>query len=101
MQVFKYVELQTMMTIVDSSHFMQLYTCKYDIQVEPTARNPPWSRGEGKCLVNFRGMLPDSGSILRGVHFWEVLFALMLSPGWLVHVTLRGETVLILFSFFV
>ncbi|KAJ1473717.1 CobW/HypB/UreG, nucleotide-binding domain-containing protein, partial [Baffinella frigidus] len=31
-QVFKYVELQTMMTVVDSSHFMQLYTCKYDIQ---------------------------------------------------------------------
>jgi hypothetical protein len=27
-------------------------------------------------------MLPDSGSILRGVHFWEVSFALMLSPGW-------------------
>ena len=28
-------------------------------------------------------MLPDSGSILRGVHFWEVPFALMLSPVWL------------------
>ena len=27
-------------------------------------------------------MLPDSGSILRGVHFWEVLFALMLSLDW-------------------
>ena len=27
-------------------------------------------------------MLPDSGSILRGIHFWEVQFALMLSPGW-------------------
>ena len=28
-------------------------------------------------------MLPDSGSILRGFHVWEVPFALMLSPGWL------------------
>ena len=27
-------------------------------------------------------MLPDSGSILRGVHFREVPIALMLSPGW-------------------
>ena len=27
-------------------------------------------------------MLPDSGSIIRGVHFSEVPFALMLSPGW-------------------
>ena len=44
--------------------------------------NPPWSRVEGKYLVDFQGMLPDSGSILRGVHFWEVQSALMLSPGW-------------------
>ena len=28
------------------------------------------------------GMLPGCGSILRGVDFWEVPFALMLSPGW-------------------
>ena len=27
-------------------------------------------------------MLLDSGSILRVVYFWEVPFALMLSPGW-------------------
>ena len=40
---------------------------------------PPWSRGEGKYLVNFQGMLPDSG---RDFHCWEVPFALMLSPGW-------------------
>ena len=44
--------------------------------------NPPWSRFEGKYLVNFQGMLPDSGSMLRGINFWEVPFALMLSPGW-------------------
>ena len=42
---------------------------------------PPWSRVEGNCLVNFRAMLPGAGSILRGVHFWEMPFALMLSPG--------------------
>ena len=41
--------------------------------------------GWGKYLVNSRGMLPDSGSILRGVHFWEVPFACMLSPGWVRH----------------
>ena len=29
-------------------------------------------------------MLPDSGSILRGVDFWEVLFVLVLSSGWIV-----------------
>ena len=44
---------------------------------------PPWSRVEGKYLVNFQGVLPDSGSILGSVHFWEVPFALMLSPGWI------------------
>ena len=44
---------------------------------------PPWSRGEGRYLVNFRGMLPDSGSILAGFHFWEVQFVLMVSPGWI------------------
>ena len=44
--------------------------------------DPPWSRVEGKYLVNFQGMLPDAGGILRGIHFWEVPFALMLSPGW-------------------
>ena len=38
------------------------------------AVNPPWSRVEGKYLLNFRGMLPDSGSILWGVHFWDVPF---------------------------
>jgi hypothetical protein len=27
-------------------------------------------------------MLPDSGSIRRSVHVWEVQFTLMLSPGW-------------------
>ena len=37
---------------------------------------------EGKYLVNFQGMLLNSGSILRGAHFWEVLFTRMLSPGW-------------------
>jgi len=45
-------------------------------------RSPPWNRVEGKGSVNFRGMLPDSGSVLRGVPLWEVPFALMLSPGW-------------------
>ena len=43
---------------------------------------PPWSRVEGKDLISFQGMLPDSGSILDGVHVWEVPCALMLSPGW-------------------
>ena len=43
--------------------------------------NPPWSRVEGKYPVNFQGMLPDSGSILRVVHFWEVASARMLCPG--------------------
>ena len=43
---------------------------------------PPWSRSDGKKCVNFQGMLPGSGSILKGVHFWEVPFALMLSSGW-------------------
>ena len=49
----------------------------------PVQRNvtPPWSRVEGKCSVNFQEMLPDAGSILRGVHFWGLPFALMLSPG--------------------
>ena len=28
-------------------------------------------------------MLPDSGGILRDVHFGEVAFALMLTTGWL------------------
>ena len=42
---------------------------------------PPCSRVEGKYSVNFEGMLPGSGSNLRGIHFWEVTFALMLSPG--------------------
>ena len=32
-------------------------------------------------------MLPDSGSIQRGVHFWKVLFAFMLSPGWTLNPT--------------
>ena len=27
-------------------------------------------------------MLPDSGNILRALHFWEVPCALMLSPAW-------------------
>ena len=44
--------------------------------------NPPWSRVQGKCLVNFHGMLPSSGSIIMGVHSGEVPSALMLSPGW-------------------
>ena len=43
---------------------------------------PPWSRVEGKHAENFRGMLSDSGSILRGVHSFKMPFALMLSPGW-------------------
>jgi len=43
---------------------------------------PLWSRVEGKYLVNPQEMLPDSGSILRGVYFWEVPFAIMLSSGW-------------------
>ena len=30
-------------------------------------------------------MLPDPGSILRGFHFWELPFALMLSPGRIAH----------------
>ena len=42
----------------------------------------PWSPVEGKYSVIFQGMLPGSGSIRRGVHFWEVPFALMLYPGW-------------------
>ena len=42
---------------------------------------PPWSRVEGKYVVNFQGMLSDSGSIVRGVHFWEEPFALISSPG--------------------
>ena len=33
-------------------------------------------------MVKFQGMLPNSGRILRVVHFWEVAFAQMLSPGW-------------------
>ena len=44
---------------------------------------PLLSQVEGKYLVNFQGVLPDSSSILRGVHFWEGPFALMVSPGWL------------------
>ena len=44
--------------------------------------DPPWGRAEGIYLADFQGMLPDSGSILWGFHFWEVPFALMLSPGW-------------------
>ena len=44
---------------------------------------PPSSRVEDKYSVNFRGMLPDLGSILRRVHCWEVLCTLMLSPGWI------------------
>ena len=47
------------------------------------AQLPPlWSRVEGKYSVNFQGILSDSGSILRGVQFWDVPFDLMLSPGW-------------------
>ena len=41
----------------------------------------PWSRVEGKYLVDFRGMPPDAGSIPRVVHLWENASALMLSPG--------------------
>ena len=47
----------------------------------PGASTLPWSRVEGKYLAKCQGMLPNSGIILRGVHFWEVPFALMLSPG--------------------
>ena len=43
---------------------------------------PPSGRVEGKYKVNFWGILPDAGSIAGGIHFWEVPFALMLSPGW-------------------
>ena len=50
-----------------------------------TGGQPPWSRVEGKTKVNFQGILPDSGSIRRGVHFWKVPFALMLSPGWRIY----------------
>ena len=46
------------------------------------AQVPPCSRLEGKYFVNFRGMLPDSGSILRGVHFRKVPFAPKLSSRW-------------------
>jgi hypothetical protein len=45
------------------------------------ARCPPYGRVEGKYLVNFQGILRHSGNIQRGVHFWEVPFVLMLSPG--------------------
>jgi len=34
-QVFKYVDLETMLTVVDSSHFLELYTCKDDIKQVP------------------------------------------------------------------
>ncbi|EKX54518.1 hypothetical protein GUITHDRAFT_99995 [Guillardia theta CCMP2712] len=34
-QVFKYVELQTMLTVVDASHFLELYISKEDIQQRP------------------------------------------------------------------
>ena len=44
---------------------------------------PPWSRVEGKDLVNFQEILPDSSIILRGFHFWEAPFSQMLSPGWI------------------
>ena len=43
---------------------------------------PPWSPVEGKYSVKFQEMLPDSDSIQRVVHFWEVPFALILSSGW-------------------
>jgi len=45
-------------------------------------REPPWSRVEGKYLANFQGMLPDSGSIQKGFHFWEMPSALMVFPEW-------------------
>ena len=45
------------------------------------AFQPPWSRVEGKGLVDFQGLLPNSGNVLRGVHFREVPFALVLSQG--------------------
>jgi hypothetical protein len=35
-QVFKYVMLQTMVTIVDSSHFFALYTSKLSIRLHMT-----------------------------------------------------------------
>ena len=44
---------------------------------------PLRSRVEGNFLFIFRGMLPGSGGFLRGVHFWEAPFALMLSAGWI------------------
>jgi hypothetical protein len=33
--VFKYVELETMLTVVDSSHFLELYASKSDIKDLP------------------------------------------------------------------
>ena len=52
-----------------------------EIELHRSPHSPPWSGVEGKYFVNLQGSLPDEGSILRGVHVWEVPFAPMLSPG--------------------
>ena len=65
---------------------------------KPTLHTPPWSRFEGKYLVGVQGMLPDAGSILRGVHFWEVPFALIMSPGWVDHEMIMFKAVSFIFS---
>ena len=47
------------------------------------------------------GMPPESGGIPGRVHFWEVPFALMLSPGWPRQIPGPDHPALVLFGWLV